>query len=192
MRYSTAALRLLAVQDVLTGPGRTCTASRHQAEGPGRAATGVQRRSGCCGHRGLPAAPRQATGAEQGSHDADRQGGHLEAGVRRNAASAPSAAAGREQATADGRALPRRVLVDAGQARQRPGVCPDGATTAWYQRDRRLFRTLGLRSLRAHLRLRRQWPALAAEYRAAAAYITSPQQWRQTISANSGEERGDQ
>jgi galactofuranosylgalactofuranosylrhamnosyl-N-acetylglucosaminyl-diphospho-decaprenol beta-1,5/1,6-galactofuranosyltransferase len=62
----------------------------------------------------------------------------------------------------------------------------DGTTAAWYQRDPRLFRALGLSSVRLHRRLRRQWPKLAAEYRAAAAEFTSPQAWRQTFADSTG------
>ena len=63
----------------------------------------------------------------------------------------------------------------------------DGTSAAWYQRDPKMFRSLGLRSLRAHRRLRRQWPRLAAEYRAAAAEFTSPAAWRQTFAASTGQ-----
>jgi galactofuranosylgalactofuranosylrhamnosyl-N-acetylglucosaminyl-diphospho-decaprenol beta-1,5/1,6-galactofuranosyltransferase len=60
----------------------------------------------------------------------------------------------------------------------------EGTRAAWYQRDPQLFRTLGRRSVLAHARLRRRWPKLAAEYRAAAAEFTSPQRWRQTFEAS--------
>jgi galactofuranosylgalactofuranosylrhamnosyl-N-acetylglucosaminyl-diphospho-decaprenol beta-1,5/1,6-galactofuranosyltransferase len=66
----------------------------------------------------------------------------------------------------------------------------DGTRAAWYRRDRRLFRTLGRRSIVLHYRLRRQWPQLAAQYRAAAAEFTSPQAWRETFEA-SLDDRGD-
>jgi galactofuranosylgalactofuranosylrhamnosyl-N-acetylglucosaminyl-diphospho-decaprenol beta-1,5/1,6-galactofuranosyltransferase len=57
----------------------------------------------------------------------------------------------------------------------------DGMSASWYRRDPKLFRSLGRLSLATHLRLRRQWPKLAAEYRAAAAEITSPERWRETF-----------
>jgi len=60
----------------------------------------------------------------------------------------------------------------------------DGTSAAWYQRDRKLFRSLGWRSARLHARLRRQWPRLAADYRAAAADFTSPARWRETFEAS--------
>ncbi|HLX48139.1 MAG TPA: glycosyltransferase [Streptosporangiaceae bacterium] len=57
----------------------------------------------------------------------------------------------------------------------------DGATAAWYQRDRKLFQSLGRRTLGLHARLMREWPRLAAEYRAAAAEFTSPEKWRESF-----------
>jgi galactofuranosylgalactofuranosylrhamnosyl-N-acetylglucosaminyl-diphospho-decaprenol beta-1,5/1,6-galactofuranosyltransferase len=60
----------------------------------------------------------------------------------------------------------------------------DGSSVAWYQRDPRLFRSLTWRSVRAHARLRRQWARLAADYRAAAPELTSPERWRETFAAS--------
>jgi galactofuranosylgalactofuranosylrhamnosyl-N-acetylglucosaminyl-diphospho-decaprenol beta-1,5/1,6-galactofuranosyltransferase len=60
----------------------------------------------------------------------------------------------------------------------------DGTGAAWYQRDRKLFRSLAWRSLRLHLRLMRRWPRVSAAYRAAAPDFTSPQQWRETFAAS--------
>ena len=59
-----------------------------------------------------------------------------------------------------------------------------GTSAAWLRRDRQQFRTFGRRSLVLHRRLRRQWPKLAAEYRAAADDLNSPQRWRQTFAAS--------
>jgi galactofuranosylgalactofuranosylrhamnosyl-N-acetylglucosaminyl-diphospho-decaprenol beta-1,5/1,6-galactofuranosyltransferase len=62
----------------------------------------------------------------------------------------------------------------------------EGTSAAWHKRDRRLFRSLGWRSVVLHRRLRRRWPQLAAEYRAAAGEVTSPERWRQTFEASLG------
>jgi galactofuranosylgalactofuranosylrhamnosyl-N-acetylglucosaminyl-diphospho-decaprenol beta-1,5/1,6-galactofuranosyltransferase len=59
----------------------------------------------------------------------------------------------------------------------------DGTNASWYQRDPKLFRSLGRRSVLLHWRLRRRWAALAAEYRAAAPDLTSPERWRETFAA---------
>jgi galactofuranosylgalactofuranosylrhamnosyl-N-acetylglucosaminyl-diphospho-decaprenol beta-1,5/1,6-galactofuranosyltransferase len=66
----------------------------------------------------------------------------------------------------------------------------DGASASWYQRDPKLFRSLGKRSIALHLRLRRRWPKLAAEYRAAAAEFTSPERWRETFGVSPGQRDG--
>jgi galactofuranosylgalactofuranosylrhamnosyl-N-acetylglucosaminyl-diphospho-decaprenol beta-1,5/1,6-galactofuranosyltransferase len=58
----------------------------------------------------------------------------------------------------------------------------DGATAAWYRRDRKLFVSLSRRNTMLHARLWRAWPRLAAEYRAALAGFTSPEQWRESFS----------
>jgi len=65
----------------------------------------------------------------------------------------------------------------------------DNQTASWYQRDPKLFRSLGWRSIVLHRRLRRRWAKLAAEYQAAAADFTSPERWRETF-AGSGADGG--
>jgi galactofuranosylgalactofuranosylrhamnosyl-N-acetylglucosaminyl-diphospho-decaprenol beta-1,5/1,6-galactofuranosyltransferase len=60
----------------------------------------------------------------------------------------------------------------------------EGTRASWYKRDPRLFRSVGRRSLVLHRRLRRQWPKLAAQYRAAAADFNSPERWRETFAAS--------
>ena len=54
---------------------------------------------------------------------------------------------------------------------------PDGTSAALYQRDPELFRELAAKTVDIHLRLRREWPRLAREYREALAHITSPDEW---------------
>jgi galactofuranosylgalactofuranosylrhamnosyl-N-acetylglucosaminyl-diphospho-decaprenol beta-1,5/1,6-galactofuranosyltransferase len=66
----------------------------------------------------------------------------------------------------------------------------DGATAAWYRRDRRLFRTLSRRNVALHARLAREWPRLAEEYRASLDTITSPAAWRESFRSG-GEEPPD-
>jgi galactofuranosylgalactofuranosylrhamnosyl-N-acetylglucosaminyl-diphospho-decaprenol beta-1,5/1,6-galactofuranosyltransferase len=62
----------------------------------------------------------------------------------------------------------------------------EGTSAAWHQREPRLFRALGWRSVVLHARLRRRWPRLAVEYRAAAPEFTSPTAWRETFQASLG------
>jgi len=57
----------------------------------------------------------------------------------------------------------------------------ENTNAAWLRREPRQFRAFGWRSLVLYRRLRRRWPELAAAYRAAAADFTAPERWRQTF-----------
>jgi galactofuranosylgalactofuranosylrhamnosyl-N-acetylglucosaminyl-diphospho-decaprenol beta-1,5/1,6-galactofuranosyltransferase len=63
----------------------------------------------------------------------------------------------------------------------------DGASAAWYRRDRKLFTSLSRRNTLLHARLLREWPRLAAQYREAMAGLTSPEQWRQSFRGADGD-----
>jgi galactofuranosylgalactofuranosylrhamnosyl-N-acetylglucosaminyl-diphospho-decaprenol beta-1,5/1,6-galactofuranosyltransferase len=60
----------------------------------------------------------------------------------------------------------------------------DGTGTAWYQRDPKQFVNLMRRSATAHSRLLREWPELSERYRNAAGDFTSSQRWRETFDAS--------
>jgi galactofuranosylgalactofuranosylrhamnosyl-N-acetylglucosaminyl-diphospho-decaprenol beta-1,5/1,6-galactofuranosyltransferase len=62
----------------------------------------------------------------------------------------------------------------------------DGSGASFYKRDRATWRALMGRSARLHQRLARQWPTLAAQYRAALPEFTSPQTWESTIHGPAG------
>jgi len=57
----------------------------------------------------------------------------------------------------------------------------DGTSAALYQRDPEKYRELLRKTLEIHNRLRREWPRLAAEYRAQLAEVTSPEAWDETF-----------
>ncbi|MBB6628992.1 glycosyltransferase [Nocardioides sp. KIGAM211] len=57
----------------------------------------------------------------------------------------------------------------------------DGTSAAFYQRDPEQFRDLMKRTLAIHERYRREWPQLAEQYRASLAHITSPEAWDETF-----------
>ena len=58
----------------------------------------------------------------------------------------------------------------------------DGTSAALYQRDPAKYRELlQARRSRSTTRFRREWPRLAAEYRAALAEVTSPEAWDETF-----------
>jgi galactofuranosylgalactofuranosylrhamnosyl-N-acetylglucosaminyl-diphospho-decaprenol beta-1,5/1,6-galactofuranosyltransferase len=60
----------------------------------------------------------------------------------------------------------------------------DGTATSWYQRDPRQFRALMQRSAAVHARLLREWPQLREQYQAAVGDFTSPERWRETFEAS--------
>jgi galactofuranosylgalactofuranosylrhamnosyl-N-acetylglucosaminyl-diphospho-decaprenol beta-1,5/1,6-galactofuranosyltransferase len=57
----------------------------------------------------------------------------------------------------------------------------DGTSAALYRRDPARFRDLMRRTLALHERFRREWASLSAEYRAALDEIASPEAWEQTF-----------
>lgn len=57
----------------------------------------------------------------------------------------------------------------------------DGTAAAWYKRNPRLFRELMARSVALHTRLAKEWPTLAAQYKAALPDLASPQTWKSTF-----------
>jgi galactofuranosylgalactofuranosylrhamnosyl-N-acetylglucosaminyl-diphospho-decaprenol beta-1,5/1,6-galactofuranosyltransferase len=190
MQYSTAALRLLAVEDVLTGPGhlhRDILAKMGQLRevreqyGDAEYAPDID---------SFPPARRRAPEAVK---DSTTPTGKVSLMVKALTGSARQLRRPRQGAMKRPQmALPQQdaswfVLVKLDSA---VVSTADGTGAAWYRRDRRLFRSLGRRSLVLHYRLRRQWPRLAAQYRAAAPDFTSPGTWRDTFEASVGD-RGD-
>jgi galactofuranosylgalactofuranosylrhamnosyl-N-acetylglucosaminyl-diphospho-decaprenol beta-1,5/1,6-galactofuranosyltransferase len=57
----------------------------------------------------------------------------------------------------------------------------DGTSTSWYQRDPVAFRALMQRSVVLHMRLMRDWSALRTQYRSSVSSFTSPEEWRKTF-----------
>jgi galactofuranosylgalactofuranosylrhamnosyl-N-acetylglucosaminyl-diphospho-decaprenol beta-1,5/1,6-galactofuranosyltransferase len=57
----------------------------------------------------------------------------------------------------------------------------DGSGKNIYRRDRAQFRTKLLQTWRLHRRLQREWPRLAAQYRAALPNLVSQESWRRTF-----------
>ena len=61
----------------------------------------------------------------------------------------------------------------------------DGTSASWYRRNPEQFASLLRRSAAVHTRLLREWPRLRRQYRAAAGDVTSAQRWRETFSRSS-------
>jgi galactofuranosylgalactofuranosylrhamnosyl-N-acetylglucosaminyl-diphospho-decaprenol beta-1,5/1,6-galactofuranosyltransferase len=173
MQYSTAELRLLALADVLDGPGAL--------------------------HPALPGKPAQARRARSGFADADVRPGP-ESFPAPAPAGGASRRTPRWLVAVTG--VARQLLPVPAAARRTPQVhlpagdahwtrllkydsavvsTADGSGAVWYRRDRATFADLARRSLVMHRRLLREWPRLAAEYRGALADVASPAAWEETF-----------
>jgi galactofuranosylgalactofuranosylrhamnosyl-N-acetylglucosaminyl-diphospho-decaprenol beta-1,5/1,6-galactofuranosyltransferase len=189
MQYSTATLRLMALEDVLAGPGQL--------------------------HRDLAVKLPQLQ-QTRGKYDDAQAEADLEAfpPARRRAPDNLKASTTptnrRNLLTKAARGTVRQFRAPRKGASQRPQMAlpfqdagwwvlakldsalvsaADGATAAWYRRDRKLFRSLSRRNAALHARLLREWPRLAAEYRAALTDITSPATWAKSFHPDGGEPR---
>jgi galactofuranosylgalactofuranosylrhamnosyl-N-acetylglucosaminyl-diphospho-decaprenol beta-1,5/1,6-galactofuranosyltransferase len=184
MQYSTAALKLLAIEDVLTGPAHlhreigTKLAQLREVRAQftdARDATDIE---------SFPPPRRRAPEALKDSTTPTNKVNLVTKALvgtirqlrplRKGATQRPQMALAYQDASWWVLAKLDSALVSTA----------DGNSAAWYKRDPRLFRSLGWRSLILHRRLRRRWPRLAAEYRAAAAEFTSPERWRETFAAS--------
>ena len=181
MQYSTAALRLLAIEDVLSGPAhlhRDLAAKLSDLQEYRRPYADAQAERDI---ESFPPARRRAPDNLKASTTPTNKINLLTkaaAGTAHQLRVPRTGARERPQM-----ALPHQdaawwVLSRLDSAMVSAG---DGTSAAWYQRDRKLFGSLSRRSTLLHARLLREWPRLAAEYRAAAAGFTSPQMWRETF-----------
>jgi len=57
----------------------------------------------------------------------------------------------------------------------------DNTSAAWYKRDPETFRNLLQRSIAIHVRLTREWPQLAEQYKRALPGLVSPEAWQDTF-----------
>jgi galactofuranosylgalactofuranosylrhamnosyl-N-acetylglucosaminyl-diphospho-decaprenol beta-1,5/1,6-galactofuranosyltransferase len=185
MQYSTAALRLLAISDVLAGPqqlhaelqakmGQLRELRLRYADAQG---------SGDIEH--FPPVRRRKPPGKGREFSSPSNPVDLmikaAAGAVRQLTSPKPEARRRPQA-----ALPYQdanwwVLANIDSALV---SAADGTSTAWYQRDPKEFRALGQRSALLHARLLREWPKLSASYQQAAADFTSSARWRETFEAS--------
>jgi galactofuranosylgalactofuranosylrhamnosyl-N-acetylglucosaminyl-diphospho-decaprenol beta-1,5/1,6-galactofuranosyltransferase len=180
-QYSTVALRLLAIEDVLTGPAhlhRDLLAKMKQLRELRVRFTDAQDAADI---ESFPPPQRRAPDALKDS-TTPTNGLNLltkaAAGTARQLRPPRKGARQRPQM-----ALPHQDASWCVLARLDSALvsAADGTSASWYRRDRNLFRSLGWRSVILHARLRRRWPRLAADYRAAAAEFTSPARWRETF-----------
>jgi galactofuranosylgalactofuranosylrhamnosyl-N-acetylglucosaminyl-diphospho-decaprenol beta-1,5/1,6-galactofuranosyltransferase len=188
MQYSTAALRMLAIEDVLTGPEhlhRDLPVKMAQLRELRMRYTDAQTQRDVYG---FPLARRKPAEYDPPTNKfglATR----LIAGMSHQLRPVRQGARSRPQVVLPHIDSPWYVLSKLDSA---VVSMPDGTSASWYQRDPKLLRQLGWRSAMLHWRLRRRWPKLAAEYRAAAPAFTSPEQWRETFARSAGDPPGGQ
>ncbi|HEY9240691.1 MAG TPA: glycosyltransferase [Streptosporangiaceae bacterium] len=187
MQYSTVALRLLAIEDVLSGPDhlhreigtKLKELREYRATFPdAQAAADIE---------SFPPPRRRAPEAVKDSTTPTNRRNlmtKVAAGTARQFRPVREGALKRPQMALPFQDASWWVLTKLDSALVSTA---EGTSAAWYRRDPKLFRSLGLRSVIAHRRLRRRWAKLAAEYRAAAATFNSPEKWRETFAASSGE-----
>jgi galactofuranosylgalactofuranosylrhamnosyl-N-acetylglucosaminyl-diphospho-decaprenol beta-1,5/1,6-galactofuranosyltransferase len=187
MQYSTAALRLLAIEDVLSGPEHL-----HKEIGTKLPQLKELRRQyadarGEADLESFPPARRRAPEAVKSSTTPTNKVNLLTkaaSGTVHQLRPPRQGAKARPQMALSYQDASWWVLVKLDSA---VVSAADGTNAAWYQRDPRQFRSLMWRSVRAHARLRRQWARLAADYRAAAPEFTSAEKWRETFAASPGD-----
>jgi galactofuranosylgalactofuranosylrhamnosyl-N-acetylglucosaminyl-diphospho-decaprenol beta-1,5/1,6-galactofuranosyltransferase len=184
MQYSTAALRLVALEDVLSGPDHMHREIRTKMPQLRAVAAEYIDARGSADIESFPPPRRRPPEAVKDSTTPTNKLNLLTkaaSGTARQFRRPRKGAAKRPQMALPYQDASWFVLVKLDSALVSTA---DGTSAAWYQRDRKLFRSLGLRSLVLHRRLRRQWAKLAAEYRAAAPTFTSPEKWRETFAAS--------
>jgi galactofuranosylgalactofuranosylrhamnosyl-N-acetylglucosaminyl-diphospho-decaprenol beta-1,5/1,6-galactofuranosyltransferase len=182
MQYSTAALRLVALEDILSGPGHL-----HRDLGTKMAALRELREQftdsrGSADLESFPP-PRRKVPDQLKTSTTPTNRANLMSKV---AAGALHQFRAPKKFQRPQLALPYQDAAWWVLSKLDSAVvsAPDGMTAAWYKRDRKLFRSLGWRSAVLHIKLMRRWPRLAAEYRAAAPEFTSSEKWRETFEAS--------
>ncbi|HSR86812.1 MAG TPA: glycosyltransferase [Streptosporangiaceae bacterium] len=184
MQYSTAAIRLLAIEDVLTGPDHMhrematkLPALRALQAGFRDAEQAVDLDNFPPPRRKPPEAVKTSTTPTNKFNLMTKAG----SGTLRQFRRPREGAMKRPQMALPYQDASWWVLAKLDSALVSNA---EGTSAAWYRRDPRLFRSLGRRSVVLHRRLRRRWPRLAAQYRAAAADFNSPERWRETFAAS--------
>jgi len=188
MQYSTAALRMLAIEDVLRGPDhlhRDLPIKMAQLRDLRMRYTDAQ------AERDVHSFPPAKRKPAEYNPPTNKIGltARLIAGVWHQLSPLRSGANQRPQVALPHIDSPWYVLSKLDSV---VVSMPDGTSAAWYQRNPKTLRQMGWRSAMLHWRLRRRWPKLAAQYRAASAGFTSPEAWRETFARSAGDPPGGQ
>ena len=182
MQYSTAELRLKALEDVLAGPDalHAMLATRLPEVNAFRkqftdAQLEVERDAFPPVRRKKP--PRKG---RDGTEIPGRLSTLVSAGLQPLRQLRPTRSLSREFPEAEVRAADakwyRLASYDSAVVSMN-----DGTSAALYRRDPEQFRDLMKRTIAIHERYRREWPELAADYRAKLGEITSPEAWAETF-----------
>ena len=184
MQYSTAELRLLALEDILEGPEQLHPSIVTRL-GDVRSMRAEHVDAKTAPHPNVFPPPRRAKPPKRGREpgDPNTQLGATVAAVkgalrqlrpvRTLARSYPEA-----RLTARDARWYRLAALDGAIV-----STTDGTATSWYQRDPEAFRSLLARTVRVHERFLREWPSLAARYREALPSLVSPAEWEETFDA---------
>jgi galactofuranosylgalactofuranosylrhamnosyl-N-acetylglucosaminyl-diphospho-decaprenol beta-1,5/1,6-galactofuranosyltransferase len=184
MQYSTAAIRLLAIEDILTGPDHMHREMAIKLPELRKLAAGFPDAEKAADSEAFPPPRRRAPEAVKASTTPTNKVNLMTkagSGTLRQFRRPRDGAMKRPQMALQYQDASWWVLAKLDSA---VVSTAEGTSAAWYKRDPRLFRSLGRRTLVLHRRLRRQWPRLAAQYRAAAADFNSPERWRETFAAS--------
>ncbi len=184
MQYSTAQMRLLALEDILAGPEHLHPSIRTKLPQV-RALRGHNADAQVRPHAdAFPSVkvskpPRRG----QGVTDPHKASGQLMAAARAGVRQLlPVRALARRHPEARVAARDaswwRLAQVDSAIV-----STTDGTAASWYRRDPRRFKSLLLRTVAVHERFGREWPRLAREYRAALPEVTSLPAWEATFEA---------
>jgi galactofuranosylgalactofuranosylrhamnosyl-N-acetylglucosaminyl-diphospho-decaprenol beta-1,5/1,6-galactofuranosyltransferase len=185
MQYSTAELRLLAIEDVLRGPEHL-----H----PSIATRLSDVRAIRAGYADAQAKPHSDSFPQVRLSKPPKRGGRDEGVKEGTLSQLKLAAIGGIRQFRPVRELARKhpeARLSAADARwyalaARDSAIvstTDGAGSAWYRRDPREFRRLLRRTIAVHQELAREWPRVAKAYRRALEDVTSPSSWEKTFDA---------
>jgi galactofuranosylgalactofuranosylrhamnosyl-N-acetylglucosaminyl-diphospho-decaprenol beta-1,5/1,6-galactofuranosyltransferase len=185
MRYSTAALQMMAIEDVLTGPGhlhagiatKIAEIRAFRKDFPDAQARDrvdefpPPRRAGPPRHPRTPEPPKSRLGMLRRVGAATLR--HLRP-ARPSSLRAPEAVISHVDQHWWWLSRFDSALVSSAE----------GTTTFWYRRDAKRFRALLLRGVVLHARLLLTWPRLRRDYRERLPELTSARRWRETFKAS--------
>jgi len=184
MQYSTAEMRLLALEDILNGPDHLHPSILTKLTQV-RAMRGHHTDAQVRAHADAFPTVKRTKPPKRGQALTDPKGvpGQLKAaalgGVRQLLPVRPRARRNPEGRVAARDAKWWRLA----QMDSAVVSTTDGTGASWYRRDPHRFQTLLARTIAVHERFQREWPRLAREYRAALPEVASPQAWEQTFDA---------